>query len=534
MNRKALGQRTVFALVVAVVASGLLASDGDNVCDVPGEEPDLTLGDLSGPQRFATIEETSAYGIATTSCNIGSCGVNWFHSTPAHPVFTQNLYRLEDGRFEQLGMSWVTHRFFALSQIVCETGCIPTDGTQLGVHCSSPNTAGTQGSQSLFGPRSEVNATTGQFPFPHGAPLPGNNLSGRLQVAHADLDPVLHPTALFFYEGHTVAADDAAAGNGLNNLSYRQVLVSAPTFNMVHTGPTVAGQPALHAWKALDPEVRLEPADVAQDGRFWVASRATDAGGGLWHYEYAIHNLSSHRSAASVTVPLPAGVEVSNVGFHDVDYHSGEAYDGTDWSTSVGSSVVWETSAFDVDPSANALRWGTVYNFRFDAAAPPGGGALTIGLYRPGNPDSVPALAVVPMLCDLDAGPDTDGDLYVVCEDCNDTNPVVWSQPGVVGELTLERGPHEAAVLSWPPPVEPGAAAVTYEVIRASGPQGTEDVMCLELADPADTTASDGEALPPGGLYVYRVRAVNGCPAGVGPLAEGGGAAPPAISCSEE
>ncbi|MGE4198328.1 MAG: hypothetical protein AB7G11_14530, partial [Phycisphaerales bacterium] len=98
------------------------------------------------------------------------------------------------------------------------------------------------------------------------------------------------------------------------------------------------------------------------------------------------------------------GVMVTNIGFHDVDYHSGDGpgnvnFSGTDWTASKingevsdGTPLVWSTETFAQNQSANALRWGTLYNFRFDANVMPKSGSVTIGLWRPpspGDPSSV-------------------------------------------------------------------------------------------------------------------------------------------------
>ena len=60
----------------------------------------------------------------------------------------------------------------------------------------------------------------------------------------------------------------------------------------------------------------------------WV----TALGGGMFHYEYAFENIDCDRSVGSLRIPVPAGTIVTNVGFHDVDYHSGEPLAGTDWT----------------------------------------------------------------------------------------------------------------------------------------------------------------------------------------------------------
>ena len=131
-----------------------------------------------------------------------------------------------------------------------------------------------------------------------------------------------------------------------------------------------------------------------------VASRATPAGPGTWRYEYALQNIGSHRAAQSFKVPIPLGATVTHPGFHDVDYHSGEPFDGTDWAVTVtADSVTWSTATYAANPNANALRWGTLYNFRFEADVPPGKAPATVGLFRPGSPGSFFAPTVAPERC---------------------------------------------------------------------------------------------------------------------------------------
>jgi hypothetical protein len=130
--------------------------------------------------------------------------------------------------------------------------------------------------------------------------------------------------------------------------------------------------------------------------RFTVGARATDLGGGMWHYEYAVYNLNADRSGGSFSVPIPAGAAVTNVGFHAPLYHSGEPFDNTAWNAVVGNgAVTWTPAAFNPAGNANALRWATMYNFRFDANVGPGAGSATLGLFKPGTPASL-AVAGLP------------------------------------------------------------------------------------------------------------------------------------------
>ncbi len=89
-------------------------------------------------------------------------------------------------------------------------------------------------------------------------------------------------------------------------------------------------------------------------------------------------------------------------------------FDGTDWSavdTGAGENrrIKWFTQTYDENINANALRWGTLYNFRFDADSPPISAMATIGLFRPGTPDSVTAATLGPDMVTTCAE-DLDGD----------------------------------------------------------------------------------------------------------------------------
>ena len=126
--------------------------------------------------------------------------------------------------------------------------------------------------------------------------------------------------------------------------------------------------------------------------RFEVARKVTPVDGDTWHYEYAIHNVNSDRSARAFSVDFADGTPISAVGFHDVDSHSGEPYSTDDWTPAVSTgtgTVTWSTSTFATDANANALRWATTYSFWFDADAPPTSAVHTLELFKPGTPTSV-------------------------------------------------------------------------------------------------------------------------------------------------
>jgi len=366
------------------------------------EGADVITGDLPATTNWGSSGGIRAYSVGTTSCNIGDQPLEWIDEggTPTlHPVISQNLFRLLDGRFEHIGQAWLKHGFCALQQEECGSCAEYCNGCcdHLGVGCSDPYSSGLNGIQDGLGPKSEIDPANGEIlVWPFTTPGSGT-LPGRLQVHEVDLDPALNPGAKYFIEGHYVAHDDTVAGNDNNNASYREVLISGGSFDLNLTGPTVQQKPGISAWQAEDPFVELTTIDIGGDGRMILGHSATDLGEGMWHYEYALYNMNSDRSGQSFSVPTPAVVTVSNQGFHDVDYHSGEPYSLDDWpDTLAGDALTWATQTHSENTNANALRWGTVYNYRFDCDAPPETGDVSVGLFKPGSPVSMTVQATVP------------------------------------------------------------------------------------------------------------------------------------------
>jgi hypothetical protein len=391
----------------AAVALFITLPAKSETCDRAGA--DIITGDIFQVGNVLSAGGIEAFSIGTLACNAGSLPLDWFASTPHHPVIAHGLFRLRtvDGvaQFEQIGLSWVTHEFFALSQATCCTDCEPTNGQTLGVRCSSPLGASYQGAQLQAAPRSDINAFTGAFPFPPSNPPFEGSVARRLQAHISDLDPQVIGSATFFVESQYIHPNELLSAMQFNNVSWRRVLItgSGAAWSMsLHPSATVREQAAIHIWAANAPGVLISEQSVPQEGLFLIGSSATEVEPGRWHYEYAVQNVTSDRSARSISVPADAAAKASAPGFHDVDYHDGDGaggvtIDGTDWAATInGSAVMWQTQSWDENINANALRWGTMYNFRFDAAAPPVEGVVTLGLFKPGVADSILLRALVP------------------------------------------------------------------------------------------------------------------------------------------
>jgi hypothetical protein len=394
------------------------AAGPDTPTLVPG--PDVIVGDLPSVQQASTpnggVEgDYVGLGVGTTSCNNGDQPLHWFQLPNIdHPVIPQNLYRMSGGtsnndRFEQIGQSWLKHAFTALEGNVCSTcntsGC--TTGSNLCPGCSDPYSASLNYGQTGLGSRAWVNPFSGAFPSTANSHGGHTHLgaSHRVRVLASDLVPSNNTGATYFAEGqyvtpHEYAWCQAHSGqcNMYNNVSYRQFTVSGgpTTFSFSSVGSTIRMQPAIMAWAGTGATVnQLEP-DPGNDGIWFLGYKVTNPAAGVWHYEYALYNENLDRAIQSFSVPLAPGVNVSNLDFHAPPQEPGWANDGTQndqgysstpWSvTQAPDSITWNTETSAQNLNANAIRWGTLYNFRFDADQPPQSANATVGFFKTGSP----------------------------------------------------------------------------------------------------------------------------------------------------
>jgi hypothetical protein len=375
--------------------------------------PDVIVGDLPDVEQLGSVGTQVGLGIATTSCNSGNQPVDWFQlPNTDHPVVPQNLYRMSGGadnteRFEQVGQSWLKHTFFALEDDDCDLGC-NTNGCATGSHlcpgCSDPYSAGLNGDQDQIGSRAWVNPFTGNFP------TTANNHSGhshdevshRVRVEIDDLNQNFNQGATYFAEAQYVAPSEytwcqahPTECNMANNASYRQYSVSGTTnFNFSPVGNTFRMLAAIKAWTGATVN-QLEP-DPGNDGFWFMGYKVTNPSAGVWHYEYALYNMNLDRAVQSFSVPVAIGANISNIGFHAPPQEPGWPNDGTfnnqgyssaPWTvTQAPDSITWNTETFAQNQNANAIRWGTLYNFRFDADQPPQIADATVGYFKTGSP----------------------------------------------------------------------------------------------------------------------------------------------------
>ena len=409
---------------ITKVVDGVVVSDAlpasPETGTVPG--PDVVVGDLNGLfQPTGTVSGTRVgLAVGTDSCNFGTVDLNW-NALPSndHPVIPQNMYRMSGGpnnddRFEQIGQSNVKHGFNAFPQNLCNLGCNGNGGNRLGSGCSDPYSAALNAGPSL-GSRAWVNPFTGAFPSGGtSGSYPANNHTGhthdqsshRILTEIADLTPSLNPGATYYAESQYITPHEyvwcqanPTQCNMYNNVSYRRytVTTSASPFSFSPAAPTERSKPAITAWNGAA-LMQFEP-EPGADGVGIVAYKVTNPSPGVWRYEYAVYNENLDRAINSFSIPIGSGASVTNLGFHAPPQHPGWAFDGTTGDAGYSSapwtpaqnatSITWATETFAQNPNANAIRWGTLYNFRFESNRPPQAVNATVGFFKTGQPITV-------------------------------------------------------------------------------------------------------------------------------------------------
>jgi hypothetical protein len=358
----------------------------------PTDGPDIALSEVGtegsstgGMNEYSIIGGEIGYAFATTSCNVGDERIDWFSGiNNDHPVIAQNMFRVSNGRLEQLGYGFLKHGFFALSQPGCTVlSCQSTNGSELGIGCADTYSAGLNNGDDGSS-KKDANATLGTWT---GSTLPvGGGNAGRLRVTVAELN---QPGAQYFMEGQYISNEDAQRGMNRNSQSCRLVNTANPS-QLVWIGNTVRYLSAVDMWNNLDSTVLVDDFIVPDeggpniDGTYVVGSKATSLGAGQWRYEYAVQNLTSHQGARAFTIPTDCA-SISNPFFRDVNAHSGDPYSTVDWTFSTTGGVArWSTETQAQNSNANAIRWGEVYSFGFTADSAPQTSTATLDMFQSG------------------------------------------------------------------------------------------------------------------------------------------------------
>ncbi len=392
-----------FLCVTSLIAPAAHAGDAN-----------LLLHEIPSTAGYAAMNGERAFSAGAIWCNLSDGQLSWNGTNAAHTISVHNLLRIENGAIRHLGASWVSHQFCALQTAACSsctpagTGCPPA----LGAGCSTSSTASSLANQAQMSRRSEVNASTGSFPFPFAVGSPSGPLERRCRVALTEIDPALHPGATFVME---IVSIHPTAGDASARCATRDLHPASMLGTPLPLGPTVPGATAIERWAALEPAVALRTLDLPNDGRIIVGAHVIEEANGLYRYEYAIANLNSHESVGAVTLPLPAGAAVVATSSHLPAPHSGEITSGEPWTITVSAEAArYATESFATNPNANAIRWGTLGAITLVTDRPPVDGAITIDTFRSG--ESIAVALPVPGPAPTLVG-DLDGDGAVSSSD---------------------------------------------------------------------------------------------------------------------
>jgi hypothetical protein len=301
----------------------------------------------------------------------------------------------------------------------------------------------------------------------------------RCETKDADLN---NPSATYYYEGYYLVSGDMVKHN---NIGSRRTTMSWTgsgwNFSTPSSSNPLIEGPAIERWGDLRSEFGVAPGD----GKAILASATTDLGGGQTHYEYALYNFDSYREVGKISIPVGETAVISNMEFHDWDGNA-----ANDWTMTLANGyITWETTPFVSDSTANAVTFGMLMNFRFDANVPPSGTGAFAQLtpWRPGPVSSPKALTKVPA--------------------------TATSVPAIATTPTIRLGP------ARPNPLDPTTTIhfelshesdATVEVFGAEG-RRVRTLQTGRLSAGAhqlvwDGTDSDGTRVAPG-VYYYRLTA---------------------------
>jgi len=363
----------------------------------------------------ATLKSVSDSGDAVWIPKFSSNGLWPYIPEDQHPYLVWNMYRIHDGRIEQIGASGVKHAFFTIN-INCTINC--GSGNVLWPGCEDVYGTGTNNSNSNQGPRYDINPASGLFTSSPSFFDPGNagsqtntssSFENRMMINDADLQV---SGADYFLDAWYVVMHDVDIWNsmGYHSLNPNE---SGGLWTFGPLGPFSKGPP-ISEWV---PEGTTDPLashvaitvpsqtptatypDNLPQGHLRVLARATEVSAGRWRYNYAIQNFDFDRDIDEVRIPLPAGA-----GLFDTFFGAPvtDGHQTLDWSVQrIGDELVFTAPPPTPRPppapaASNALTWFSLFNFELETDVPPIETSLSLGVAEAGSPAELTAVAVAP------------------------------------------------------------------------------------------------------------------------------------------
>jgi hypothetical protein len=384
-----MNHRLLLVAAAAAAIASTAASQSNTVAGLDGNLYDIGSPTVWGRRGPAKPNGEIGFSGSNTMCNPGTVPIPWFaQMAENHPKFGFMMVRVTNDRMVQISdRSYCKHAFLSLNS--GSGPCLPcsnpgASGNQMLIGCSDVYSASNNGSRSNLGPADEIDPWLGTWNhvgsyFDRGDPdvgPPGNvdgvqnsisapdQVKNRVTIKDSDL---LVPNSQFFFQIHLLHQGEAVAnrGNNLRNrgLSFTDSPTATGGYSVASVGNSFGGS-VLTRWTGSTLNVGGNGVD---DGRIEIAVKVTGPTNGLWHYEYAVHNIDNNRGAAAMHLPACTTARILNSGFRDIDTNA-----LNDWSqTNSGGELLYSA------PAGNALRWNMLFNFWFDSDAAPVAGNAT-------------------------------------------------------------------------------------------------------------------------------------------------------------
>ena len=386
---------------------GVLSCDGRPLWPQDGNPVDVALigiGNVAYQGRTSEPEPRVKVAPSATLKNVSAGDAIWvpkfsqiseytFDPRDQHPFLVWNMYRIADGRIEQLGGSGVKHAFFSLN-FSCDAviqSCPYLNGNILGPDCEDVYGSGTNNSNTNQGPRGDIDPAGGLFFSTCSFFDPGcigsqtrnsTDFENRLMIVESELDT---PASQYFLDSWYVVQHDVDI---FNSMGYHPITptVSGSGWSFP-TGPFSSGSPVEQWVAAGDPDPLADHVEITvpsetpgasypdnqPQGHLSALARATEVQPGVWRYNYAVMNFDFSRGIDRIDIPFAAGAPLLDTEFRSpvVDGVAGDP-----WTISRAGNIL----SF-VAPDGNTLRWFSLYNFEIETTVAPASRPRTVVLH---------------------------------------------------------------------------------------------------------------------------------------------------------